>query len=105
MLNLLGEGVYAAADLLCQVSRLQEVFCYTSIESMSCHRPVIGTQRGGIPEAVVDGETGFLVEPGNPEAIAEKILLISRDSELRQKMGCRTREAAEMKFDVRANLE
>src|SRR6266545_804903 len=46
----LGEGVYAAADVVCQVSRWEEVFGYTIAEAMTCSRPVVGTRVGGIPE-------------------------------------------------------
>ena len=43
------------------------------------NKPVISTRVGGIPEAVVDGKTGFLVEPGNPDALADAILKFYRE--------------------------
>ncbi|MCK4825735.1 glycosyltransferase family 4 protein, partial [bacterium] len=41
----------------------------------------------GVPEAIDDGETGFLVEPGNVEQLQEKLRLLIQDSELRKKLG------------------
>jgi glycosyltransferase involved in cell wall biosynthesis len=48
---------------------------------MACGVPVIGTNIGGIPEVIVDGETGYLVEVGNTEEVAEKAIAILSDSE------------------------
>ena len=43
------------------------------LEANSCGKPVIGARSGGIPDAVVEGETGLLVDPGNPEQLAEAL--------------------------------
>jgi glycosyltransferase involved in cell wall biosynthesis len=51
-----------------------EGFPRVIIEAFACSRPVIASAVGGIPELVRDGENGFIIEPGNPEVLADKIL-------------------------------
>jgi L-malate glycosyltransferase len=98
------EGVYAAADVVCQVSRWQEVFGCTIAEAMALSKPLVATRVGGIPELVRDGITGFLTERGDARAIADKILLLLKDSSLRERMGAAGREAAVDLFDCRKNV-
>ena len=57
------------------------------LDAMACARPVVATSVGGIPEVVVDGETGFLVPPRDPEALAAAIGRLMSDRDLREKMG------------------
>jgi glycosyltransferase involved in cell wall biosynthesis len=70
------------------------------LEAMAHGLPVVSTPVGGIPEAVVDGETGFLVEPGDVEAIAQKINLLLSDAELRGRMGRNGYRRALEQFEV-----
>jgi glycosyltransferase involved in cell wall biosynthesis len=46
------------------------------IEAMACEIPVISTPVGGIPEVIIEGETGYLVEPGDISAIAGKLIAV-----------------------------
>lgn len=103
--NPMSEGVYAAADVVCQVSRWEEVFGYVIAEAMSSSRPLVATRVGGIPELVEDGKTGFLVERGDTQAIADRILKLIADPELRKRMGRAGREVAVAKFDLKSNVE
>ena len=64
-----------------------DVFGLVNLEAMQYRLPVISTFEGSIPEVVVDNETGFLVEPRNPGMLAEKIAILLKDNELREKMG------------------
>jgi glycosyltransferase involved in cell wall biosynthesis len=98
------EGVYAAADVVCQVSRWEEVFGQVITEAMASRKPVIGTRVGGIPELINDSETGFLVQRGDVQAMAEKIVHLLNDPALRTKMGNKGRELVEAKFDHRKNV-
>ncbi|MGB9586751.1 MAG: glycosyltransferase, partial [Armatimonadota bacterium] len=54
---------------------------------------------GGVPEVVVDGVTGFLVKPNDPRQLAQKIILLLENEELRVKMGKAAREHAIQYFD------
>jgi glycosyltransferase involved in cell wall biosynthesis len=100
----LNEGVYAAANIVCQVSRWEEVFGYVIAEAMACGKPLIGTRVGGIPELVRDGETGFVVRRGDTEAIAARILELASDSQLRRQMGRAGRRVVEQNFDLERNV-
>jgi len=100
----LSEGVYAAADVVCQMSRWEEVFGQVITEAMASWKPVIGTRVGGIPELINDGETGFLVERGDITSMAEKILHLLNDPGQRTRMGNKGREGVEAKFDHRKNV-
>lgn len=98
------EGAYAAADVVCQVSRWEEIFGWSIAEAMAAERPVIGTQTGGIPEVVRDGRTGFVVPRRDPPAIAGKILTLLADPSRRASMGQAGRSVAEEKFNLRNNV-
>ncbi len=56
------------------------------LDAMASARPVVATRTGGIPEVVEDGETGLLVPPRNPQALAHAIVRLLRDEPLRQRM-------------------
>jgi spore coat protein SA len=77
---------YQNADVVV-VPSYTEAFSLTLPEAMACQVPVVGTRVGGTPEAVVDGKTGILVEPGNACALAEAILRLLSDDNLRESMG------------------
>ncbi len=62
----------SSADYLIHPT-LREAFGLAVIEAMSCRKVVIASKVGGIPEFVIDNENGFLVEPGNPEALEQKM--------------------------------
>jgi glycosyltransferase involved in cell wall biosynthesis len=100
----LGAGVFAAADIVCQVSRWEEVFGFTIAEAMACGKPVIATRVGGIPELVQDGRTGFLVPRGDVAKIADRILMLLPAAELRRRLGESGRAAALAKFDLKKNV-
>jgi glycosyltransferase involved in cell wall biosynthesis len=66
---------------------LNETFGLVNLEAMQYSLPVISTFEGGIPDIVIDGETGFLVEAQNSEMLAEKIDILLKNKNLRMRMG------------------
>lgn len=70
------------------------------LEAMAYGLPVISTPVGGIPEAVIEGETGFLVKPGDVQAIAERIALLLKDRDLRERMGANARKRILDNFEI-----
>ena len=61
---------------------------------------VVGTRAGGIPEAVVPGETGELVEPAEPRPLAAAIVKLLKDADLRRAYGEAGRQRVARQFDV-----
>jgi len=57
------------------------------LEAQSFGLPVVCTDAGGLPEAVEDGVTGFVVPARDPQALAEKTIALAQDAELRARMG------------------
>lgn len=98
------EGVYEAADIVCQASRWEEAFGQVISEAMACGKPVVGTRVGGIPEVIDDGVSGFLVSRGDVQALTERIQQLVVDKELRQKMGQAGRSISLAKFNLEENV-
>jgi len=69
------------------------------MEGGACGRPIVSCRVGGIPEVVADGETGFLVESGDLDAMAGKIRRLALDGELRMRMGIAAEEQIRRRFD------
>ena len=99
-----GEGVFAAADIVCQFSRWEEVFGWMIAEAMAHCKAVVATRVGGIPELITDGISGRLVERGDTVAMSESILKLLADPALRARMGAAGRETVLEKFDLRKNV-
>jgi glycosyltransferase involved in cell wall biosynthesis len=66
---------------------------------MASGRPIIGSDIGGIPDLIIDGETGFIVKPGNIDQIAERIIQIISNKKLAIIMGKKARENCIAKYD------
>lgn len=88
------------ADLFV-MSSVTEGLGSTVLDAMALGLAVVATRAGGIPEAVIHGETGLLVPPGNAKALAAGITKLLRDAALRRRMGeaGRARVAAEFGVD------
>jgi glycosyltransferase involved in cell wall biosynthesis len=81
-------NLYARADVFAHPS-LFEGSSLVTLEAMSHELPVVASRVGGIPDKVVEGETGFLVEPGRPGELGARILALARDAGMREEMGRR----------------
>jgi glycosyltransferase involved in cell wall biosynthesis len=77
---------YAALDTLILPSG-NEGTPVSAIEALASGRPVVATRVGGVPDVVRDGEDGFLVDPGDVEAMADRLSLLASDAGLRRRMG------------------
>jgi len=87
----------AAADV-CVLPSLMEATSIAGLEAMACARPLIGTRVGGIPEIVEDGSTGVLVPRADSAALAETMIWLARDPDLRGRMGEAARRRAVSEF-------
>ncbi len=76
----------AAADIVALPS-LQEGLGVAALEAMAASRPVVASRVGGLAEAVVHEETGLLVPPGDPTALAAALARLARDPDLRARLG------------------
>lgn len=85
------------ADALLLPSQ-SESFGLVALEAMACNVPVIATRVGGIPEVVVDGETGFLYEVGDVDGMSKGMIRILTDSSLSGRLGEHGRDVAVSKF-------
>jgi glycosyltransferase involved in cell wall biosynthesis len=74
-------------------------------ESLAVGKPVVGTALAGNPELVVDGETGLLVPPRDPEALAAAILKLAENPAWRQELGRAGRRRVEAMFSLRAKVD
>jgi glycosyltransferase involved in cell wall biosynthesis len=71
------------------------------VESMAMGVPVVATRVSGIPELIENGKTGLLVEPGNPEALADAMIKALTDDDLRQKIVAAARDRVNRDFNNR----
>ena len=90
----------AAADFGVLPSRANEGFSNAILESMRAGLPMVVTDVGGNAEAVVDGETGFVVPPADPAALATALLRLAHDPALRRRLGEAGRERVATPFTL-----
>jgi glycosyltransferase involved in cell wall biosynthesis len=74
-------------------------------EALACERPVVATRLAGMPELVVDGETGLLVPPRDPDALAAALLRLHADATWRQQLARAGRKRVEAEFSLDAKVE
>ena len=95
------ENCYRASDVVVMPSRGGEPFGLVTIEAGACHRPVVATRDGGVPEIIQHGENGFLVDRDDLAGLVHHTMLLIGDQELRQRMGQRARQIVEDRFTER----
>jgi len=79
---------------------LYEGSSLVTLEAMAHRLPVVASAVGGIPDKVIDGETGYLVQPGKPEELGAKIALLAGSRESRRAMGERGSELVSERFSM-----
>ena len=79
-----------------------EPFGLVNLEAMACETAVVATEVGGIPEIVVEGETGFLVKPDDPAAMADRVNRLLHDLPLAERMGRAGRRRVQDRFSWKA---
>jgi glycosyltransferase involved in cell wall biosynthesis len=89
---------YQKCSMVVVPSLAPESFGMVGLEAMAYQKPVIASNIGGIPDWCKDGETGFLVNPGDETALAEKMNLLIENPALAYRMGKKGRETVEMRF-------
>jgi len=95
------KAAYASLDISVMASATPEPFGGVTMESMAFKKPVVGTNIGGTPEQIVDEETGLLIPPNDPKAMADAIARLLDDETLRKRMG----EAGQRRFEQEFGFE
>ena len=88
--TMLPKPLYVELYSQCEVfacPSVYEPFGIINLEAMACERPVVASAVGGIQEVVVPGETGFLVPPADPKALADALNKVLRDKEMAHRFG------------------
>jgi glycosyltransferase involved in cell wall biosynthesis len=80
---------YAQADLTVLTTRWDEAFSLVPVESLACGTPVLSTRKGGNPEIVIPGESGFLIDKCDRDAIADVLLSVGLEELRGMRAGCR----------------
>lgn len=91
---------YVACDVFIMPSAI-EGFGIVYLEANACGKPVIGGRAGGISDAIIDGETGLLVDPFDINQIAEALVKLLTNPELAQSLGKKGRERIERELNWR----
>jgi glycosyltransferase involved in cell wall biosynthesis len=79
-------AAYAACDVFVLPSA-KEGFCLVYLEAMAECKPVVAANAGGVPDVVVDGETGVLIPPGDVGALTEALLTLLDNPEMQRQLG------------------
>ena len=90
----------ASASVVVMPSECYENCPMSVLESMAYGKPVVASRIGGIPELVVDGETGFLFEPGRVDELRRHLDRLMSDPTLRARLGAAARTRAERQFSI-----
>ena len=107
--RVIGEAKFASyrqADVFCFPTYFHcEALPVVLLEASACGLPIVATRWRGIPSIVEDGRTGFLVEPHDAEAVADRLAVLAQDVELRERMGRAGRQKFEQAFTINRHLE
>jgi len=93
------EEILSIADVFLMPSG-SETFGLAALEAMACRVPTVVSDVGGLPELVVDGETGFLCPVDDVDAFTDRTRALLSDEDLHERMASAARERAEESFDI-----
>ncbi|GAB2885672.1 glycosyltransferase [Microbulbifer echini] len=93
------------ADIVVNLSHFQESFGRTVLEAMATARPVVAYHWGALPELIEDGNTGFLVPFGRVDVVAQRVIELVLNKELRQRLGRAGRRRAAENFSGNTMLD
>jgi glycosyltransferase involved in cell wall biosynthesis len=79
--------------------------CTALVDAMAASKAAVATTAGGIPEVLIDGETGFLVPGRDHQAMADKLVVLLKDEALRARMGRAALQRARDRFTVERMVE
>lgn len=82
-----------------------ETFSLAILEALAMGKPVIATEVGGTPEVIENGTNGFLVKSRDAKDIAQKLQLLTEDSELRKRLSSKARQSVEGRFNMSRMIE
>jgi len=91
--------LYLEGDISILTS-ISEGFPFTVIESMSCGIPIVATDVGGVSEAIVDGESGFICKPKDHQDIGKRVVQLLQDEDLRNQIGINARQKVLESFTI-----
>lgn len=89
----------------CVLTSFNEGFSNSILEYMAAEKPVVATNVGGAGEAIIENETGFLVESDNDEAMAKRLIELLNDEEKAQNFGAKGRKIVGEKFSLNSQSE
>jgi glycosyltransferase involved in cell wall biosynthesis len=98
-------NILSQVDILVHTSVFPEPMGRVILEGMIFRKPVIATNHGGPVEIIEDGISGFLVEPGNPKALADKITFLLENREIAGRIGENARSRVEETFGIAGNVK
>ena len=93
--------LYDKADVVIYPTVGDEPFGLVPLEAMSSERPIVASRSGGIPESVLDGETGFLIDRGDVDAMVEAVRRLLLDPALSRRLGARGRTRVLESFNLK----
>jgi glycosyltransferase involved in cell wall biosynthesis len=96
--------VYEQTSILLLTSEI-ETSPMAVTQAMAAGKAVVAKAVGGVPFLIDDGRTGLLVEPNNPQQIADAIVRLAQDHDLRQRVGQAARQEALERFEAKAVAE
>jgi glycosyltransferase involved in cell wall biosynthesis len=95
---------YQAADVYVHAAHV-DTFPTTVMEATACGTPVVATAVGGIPEQVLDGQSGFLVPAGDAESMARQVRWLLEDDDRRRVISAQAAHIAKVRFDLNRQVQ